>query len=462
MELQPDDALAHNNLGNALREQGKVDEAVACCRRALELRPDHAVAHNSLGIALRDRGELDEAILCHRQAIASSERALQIRPQSTSGRNILGTAFAQLALILGGRLPEEDLTALRHLLSNPNISGSSRIAPAFGLARVLDARCNCEEAAEHLREANALRSADLRARHKEYEPAKHRSFVDSLITTWTPQLFARLSGSGLESELPVFIFGLPRSGTTLTEQILASHSQVFGAGELTYCGDTFQSLPQAMLRDGTPLECLRDLDRKTARNLAQQHVDRLQPHDRQALRIVDKMPDNYHHLGLISILFPRARLIHCRRDLRDVAVSCWMTDFTAISWAFDPVHIACRFEEYRRLMDHWQEVLPVPYLNVDYEEMVDDLEGTVRRIIEWCGLEWEPGCLRFHETRRPIRTASVVQVRQPIYKTSVGRWKNYEKSLGDLFSRVERLNFGQPCARRKPTAEPQVFSTDSG
>jgi len=164
----------------------------------------------------------------------------------------------------------------------------------------------------------------------------------------------------------------------------------------------------------------------------------------QAERIVDKMPDNYHRLGLISILFPQARLIHCRRDLRDVALSCWMTNFASLAWAWNPDHIAFHFEAYRRLMDHWQKVLPLPLLDVDYEEMVQDMEGVARRIVKWCGLEWEPGCLKFHQTQRPVRTASAVQVRRPIYQTSVGRWKNYEKSMSELFSRLQRSNFGTP------------------
>ena len=129
---------------------------------------------------------------------------------------------------------------------------------------------------------------------------------------------------------------------------------------------------------------------------------------------------------LISVLFPGAVFLHCRRDLRDVALSCWMTDFGSVSWACNPDHIASRFADYRRLMDHWREVLPAPFLNVDYEEMVEDLEGVARRMIEWCGLEWEPQCLRFHETRRTVQTASAVQVRGPIYKTSVGHGKTIE------------------------------------
>jgi hypothetical protein len=152
---------------------------------------------------------------------------------------------------------------------------------------------------------------------------------------------------------------------------------------------------------------------------------------------VDKLPDNYLYLGLIALLFPRARIIHCRRDLRDIAVSCWMTNFRHIRWAADLEHIAARFRDYGRLMDHWRQVLPGAILEVDYEETVADLEVTARKLLDWCGLPWDPACLAFHETQRPIRTASVTQVRQPIYKRSVARWKHYEADLGPLLVQLE-------------------------
>jgi hypothetical protein len=145
------------------------------------------------------------------------------------------------------------------------------------------------------------------------------------------------------------------------------------------------------------------------------------------------MPENYLALGLLASLFPRAKLIHCRRDLRDVAVSCWMTHFEEIRWANDPRHIASRFHEYRRLMEHWRKVLPTPLLEVDYEETVADLEGVARKLVAWCGLAWEPACLEFQQAKRPVRTASAVQVRQPVFTTSVGRWKHYQHALASLF-----------------------------
>ena len=149
------------------------------------------------------------------------------------------------------------------------------------------------------------------------------------------------------------------------------------------------------------------------------------------------MPENYLYLGLLASLFPRAKLIHCRRDLRDVAVSCWMTRFQEVRWANDQQHIASRFQQYQRLMEHWRKVLPVPLLEVDYEETVADLEGVARRLVAWCGLAWEPACLEFHQTKRPVRTASAVQVRQPVFATSVGRWKHYERALASLLAQLE-------------------------
>ena len=154
------------------------------------------------------------------------------------------------------------------------------------------------------------------------------------------------------------------------------------------------------------------------------------------------MPDNYLYLGLLAALFPRAKFIHCRRDLRDVAVSCWMTHFRHLRWANDPEHIAARFREYQRLMEHWRAVLPVSVLEVHYEETVADLPGAARRLVEWCGLDWEPACLAFHEGKRPVRTASVVQVRQPVYTRSVARWRNYERDLGALFAALTPLLAG--------------------
>ena len=398
-----------------------MDEAVACYGRVLELKPDYAEAHHSLGSAWEELGDL-----C--RAEDSFRAALRHDPRS---------AFAhhKLAEVLGGKLPEGDLAALRRLLAEGSASGgegnlpdAQRLLLHFGLAYVLDARGEYAEAAEHLERGNALQMCEWRNRGREYSSREDESRIDQMIAVCTPDWFERVRGFGLESETPVFVVGLPRSGTTLIEQMLAGHSQVFGAGEIKL-RDTIAALGEQF---ADAMDGLRRLDRETARNLAARHLEKLRALSGTALRIVDKMPDNYFLLGLLAGLFPGAKFIHCRRDLRDVAVSCWMTHFKEIRWANDQRHLASRFRQYQRIMEHWRKVLPAPLLEVDYEETVADLEGVARKLVAWCGLAWEPACLEFQRVNRPVRTASAVQVRQPLFRTSVGRWKHYEDALGSL------------------------------
>ncbi len=459
LELKPDFAEAHSNLGDALKDQWKLDEALACCRRALELKPEFAEAHSNLGNVLRDQGNLDDALACYR-------RALELKPDLATAHGSLGSALEEkgdlqgaedsfraalrhnsqfafahykLAELLGGRLRQEDLAAQRQLLEKTRLTDTQRLLLHFGLAQTLDARGEYAEAAGHLARGNSLQLSDWRRRGQEYDPRKYEFLVNQMIMVCTPDFFERVRGFGLESELPVFVVGLPRSGTSLIEQILASHSQVFGAGEIKLAADTMAALGG---QGGESIVGLQRLNRETARRLASRHLERLRALNPAALRIVDKMPDNYLFLGLLASLFPRAKLIHCRRDLRDVAVSCWMTHFREIRWTNDPQHIVSRFCDYQRIMEHWRKVLPVPLLEVDYEETVADLEAVARRLVSWCGLEWEPKCLEFHQAKRPVRTVSAVQVRQPVFRTSVGRWKNYAHALGSLFSQLERNTGG--------------------
>ena len=414
-------AAFHNNLGEAYRALHRIPEAVACYSRAIELKPDYAEPHNNLGVAFKEQGKLDEAVACCLRA------ALRHNPQSAF-------AHCKLAELLGGKLPENDLAAQRRLLEETELTDAQRLLLHFGLAQVLDARGEYAEAAEHLARGNAMQLSECRRLGKEYDLEEHESFITQMIEVCTPDFFERVRGFGLESELPVFVVGLPRSGTTLIEQILASHSHVFGAGEIALVHDTVAALGG---QSADYIGGLRHLDRETAHRLASQHLERLRALDLTALRIVDKMPENYLSLGLLASLFPQAKLIHCRRDLRDVAVSCWMTRFQKVRWANDQQHIASRFHQYQRLMEHWRKVLPVPLLEVDYEETVADLGGVARRLVAGCGLAWEPACLEFYQAKRPVRTASTVQVRQPIFRTSVGRWKHYEHALASLFARLE-------------------------
>jgi hypothetical protein len=222
----------------------------------------------------------------------------------------------------------------------------------------------------------------------------------------------------------------------LTEQILASHPRVFGAGELTLARTIFETLPGAIAQGGFPFDAIQSLDRTSVHDLATHYDRELTAINASADRIVDKMPDNTAYLGLISTIFPHAKLIHCRRDLRDIGLSCWMTNFMHVSWACDPDWIAYRIAEHERLMSHWHAVLPIPVLEINYESTVADLEGSARALVDFCGLDWNASCLEFHKTQRAVRTSSVAQVRQPLYSSSVGRWRNYERLLPQLFEKI--------------------------
>lgn len=450
----PDNAEVRNALGQALLERGEPNEAFAEFREAVRLRPSFAQAVSNLGGTLRELGRLEEAQACYREAnrlqpnLAAAwvgsggilEELGESEHATTAYRNALLAdpqqpgALARLATLLRDRLPENDRTKIENLLAQPGLAPERRWPLQFALAQVLDGLGDYQRAADLTLEANALRLADLKKQGRGYDPLAHAAFVDELISAFTPEYFERVHGFGLETERPVFVVGLPRSGTTLTEQILASHPQVFGAGELRLARDSFEALA-GVSETRPPLRVLLDdLGPQTARSLARRHLDALEALSGSADRVVDKMPENLLYLGLIATLFPRARLIHCRRDLRDVALSCWMTNFTQLRWASNPLHIASRFAQAERLLAHWKRVLPIAILEVDYETMVDDLPSVARALVAWCGLDWNPACLEFHTTRRPVRTPSASQVRKPVYRSSIGRWKNYEPFLRPLFA----------------------------
>jgi hypothetical protein len=245
---------------------------------------------------------------------------------------------------------------------------------------------------------------------------------------------------------PVFVVGFPRSGTTLVEQVLASHPQVTGAGELLELHYVFQSLPALVgLDGGNAFEALALLGPDSVKAAANRYLARLQARsDSGATHVVDKMPDNIMQLGLIALLLPRAKVIVCHRDPRDIAVSCWQTGFRSSSWNNDWDHIARRLADHQRIVDHWWRVQPMEYLDLQYEDLVTDPERHSRSLIEYIGLDWDPSCLDFHSRRHVVRTPSLVQVREPIHVRSCGRWRHYQGSLSPMFTAFERHRVDVP------------------
>lgn len=427
LELAPDHrAWPHIAMAHALEELSRNDEAGEHYETAIAVEPNSFEAHAQLGEFLMVQGRMEEAEVAFRTV-------LRLQPTHTPAR----ARLVQLSL---GKLTDNDLNTLQTQLEAPETDPESRTQLLFTLGMAHDARGEYTLAARRLRAANTEKLALIPA-HQQFQVFDHHEFVSGLITAFGPDFFARTAGAGLNTKQLVFIVGLPRSGTTLLEQVLSGHPRVHGAGELRLARGLFDSLPMILDAHASPLDCVGQLDTKAIHRLARSYLSRLQAmsHDRTD-RIIDKQPENYYYLGLLGSMFPEATIIHCRRDLRDVALSCWMTNFQNVFWAHDPVHIATIFQSYLQLMEHWRTVLPARIHAVNYEALVADLEGETRSLLAAMQLEWDPACLDFQRTRRPVRTASLLQVRQPISKGSVGRWKSYEQELADLFAPFPATN----------------------
>jgi tetratricopeptide (TPR) repeat protein len=414
ISLDPDDAAAHYALAATLYLADDLVGSEAAFRHARDVAPDNARTWQGLGNVLRSSGRFEEALACFR-------RALELDPDLPETHQSLAATGQQAT-------DQAQLQRLRVLLANTSRQQSDRIAAGFALGMLLDNADRYDEAFPCFAEANTLHRQQRAEAGEEFDAAAVRRQVDRLTAIGTPNFFSAAGSWGNPSQAPVFIIGMPRSGTTLVEQIAASHSRVFGAGERP----DIDAISDDLLarHRGIPVE---KWDAAFARELADRHVAHLQELGGGAVRVIDKMPDNIFALRLIAALFPSAKVILCQRDLRDVCLSCYFHWFTrGHLYSYDLADCGARALEVNRLANHWLRVLPLEILVVDYEKLVADLERESRRLIEFLGLDWEPACLDFHRTERPIHTASAWQVRQPLFSRSVGRWRHYEQHLKPL------------------------------
>jgi tetratricopeptide (TPR) repeat protein len=419
--IKPDYAEAHCHLGGALHRRDLPEEASAHYRKSLAIRPDYAEAYHGLGIALELLGHLDEAHGAH-------ERAVELAPRRV---------HFHLALAHSRRFRAGDarLAAIEELARDQaSLSEAERIALHFALAKAYADLERHESSFRHLLEGNALKR-----RQTGYDEAATLRFFERIRTVFTHELMREKRGGGDHSPAPVFVVGMPRSGTTLIEQILASHSEVFGAGELEEFGKAVASLGEANGASAVFPEIAPTLSAEALRRLGGSYLDAIRAAAGPAKRIVDKLPLNFTFVGLIHLALPNARIIYARRDPIDTCLSCFSILFRGDQpHTYDLGDLGRYYRAFEALMQHWQRVLPEGVLlEVRYEDVVDDLEGQARRMVEHCGLEWEAACLAFHQTRRPVRTASVAQVRQPIYRSSVGRWRPYQHLLQPLLQALD-------------------------
>ncbi len=407
--------------------------AVDQFRRAVAIDPNLDMSWKGLGLALQSQGNFDEAAKCFR-------RMLELCPNAAIG-------LAYRHLFNTGKIAAEqaDIDRLTASLSAPNVPAMSRLAAGFALGKLLDEAGRFDEAFARYAEANALVKKQHAAVGERYDPQMIHRQVDQMTEIFTPEFFQQRRDWGEPSDLPVFIVGMPRSGTTLVHQIAASHPQVHGAGELIEIGHIVRIL------GGTDVKSAAGAwNRDAIKREAVRHFQHLRSLDDTALRILDKMPANVHWLGLICLLYPTARVILCGREARDICLSCFFQWFSvANTFSYDLAHCGHEYLATQHITAHWRRILPLPMLDVQYEDLVADLEGQSRRLIDFLGLPWDPACLEFHRTEATVLTASSWQVRQPIYQSSVGRWRHYERHLGPLLEVLrgqERDASSQPGA----------------
>jgi tetratricopeptide (TPR) repeat protein len=434
----------------ALKQIERLDEALAFARQAVALAPHSAEAHNTLAMVFQALGQTDEALDQFEQAaqlpgavaeealvgratllmeagrrdeaLAAFDRALEAFPGSVQA--LVSRADARTF-----KAGDPDIAALEaYLAEGERRSLPDRISAHFALGKAYLDIQDAARAFHHFDAGNRQKRASFT-----YDSVATTQWMARIADTFTPELLARLQGTGEASELPVFIVGMPRSGTTLIEQIVSSHPQVTGAGELSALRLVVEG--SGLFPDWVPGMTGEDATQRLL-PLGRDYLSRIAPLVQGRTRLVDKMPGNFLYAGLIPLILPGARIIHARRDPVDTCLSCYTKLFGGEQqFTYNQTELGEFYRDYERLMAHWAQVLPAQqFIEVDYEAVVDDLEGEARRLIDFLGLPWDDACVKFHENQRVVRTASVNQVRQPIYKTSKGRWQAYADHLGPLLA----------------------------
>lgn len=449
--LTPTYADAYLNLGLALQEQEKFDEALACYQKAVSLKPEEARAHLTLGKTYQELGNLDSALASYDQAIrlkhdyadayagkgnllielGKMQEATAILQQAVAD---MPDEIAPLAALLALKTNHDDEQLIARLESRyaqrEALPHDDHISLDFSVGKTMEALGRYDDAFMAYEEGNRL--------HYQDNPFDEEADIRQLTSTlsyFSSELFSESASilealpASEEKRVPIFIVGMPRSGTTLTEQILSSHPNLFGAGELGVMNSLARKVEIPPREAADWEDKIREL-----REFGRSYLDQVWQLAPEALYITDKLPHNFMHLGLIHLMLPNAKIIHVMRDPMDNCFSCYALRFKkSHQYCYDLEMLGRHYLRYKQYMQHWHNVLPEGrILDVRYEDTVADLEGQARRILEYVGLPWDPACLNFHENKRAVRTASVTQVRRPIYSNSVARWKRFEKHLGPL------------------------------
>ena len=381
----------------------------------IELDPDCASAWIQKAFILLSHGKHEEAEKFYRKAIEVDEK-------STTGYG---------GLVSSNLYTEQDINRMLALLEKDNLNTRQQVDLHFSLGSVFDKGKQYEKAFKHCQLGNRLHRNTYEYRVEDFEKQ-----ISQLISMFDESYLTDHAQQGVESDLPVFVVGMPRSGTTLVEQIMASHPEVHGAGELPYMTNIFRRLwisshgKRALLAENTPVS---DLPAKEIQKQAQWYLQQITGKFQGVSRITDKATLNFQHIGFITMLFPQARIIHCQRNPMDTCLSMYMLKFLQHQpFAYDLKELGAYYSQYHRLMSHWQSLLGERILNIQYEDLIGAQEVNSRKLIDHIGLDWNERCLHFHKTERAVHTASHLQVRQKIYTSSRERWRHYEPWLGPL------------------------------
>ncbi|MEJ0026218.1 MAG: sulfotransferase [Rhizomicrobium sp.] len=444
---RPKDPNILNNRGHALAEMRRWDESRDLLERAVAIKPDFDEAKYNLGRVLRQLGHTEKALELWREVWTADDRVYaalvgitgvlsdqgKFDEAEKTAREVISrlphrpAGYISLAHTVKFKTDDGTLAEIEAQIEDATIPEQDKIALHYAAGKICDDLKFFERAFRHFDTANRMTFQDYD--HKETENYRRQK-----KTIFSKRFFRDRAGFGIDSELPVFIVGMPRSGTTLTEQILSAHPDVYGAGEI----ESFEAMARLSQeispgRDEFPLNMLK-LSKFGAQLIGERYIEDLRRRaDRPTPRITNKMPHNFELLGLIALIFPKAKVIHCRRSPLDTCLSCWTKNFNdAHGYNRSLTDIGRYYRGYHDLMQHWRETLPLTILDVDYEDYTTDLEGTARKLVDFVGLPWDPRALEFYSVERSVRTASQWQVRQPIYKTSVAKWRNYMPWLQPL------------------------------
>ncbi len=413
IKTNPGFSQAYYYLGRLLVKLNELDEAVINFKKVIQIDPGHKYANKRLANVLGDLGDLDEAVSSYRKAI-------EIDPEYAEAYRSLSNIkiFAEF---------DDDIRAMESLYASESISDEQKMHLAFGLGKAYEDLGEHEKSMQFILRATGLKRASF-----DYSISKAEEMISNIKSMFSTEFFSNREGIGNPDKTPIFILGMPRSGTSLVEQILASHPDVFGAGELS---DLSNLIKKYFLTDSSSKNSQRvvDLGAAASEDLGKEYIAGIRKYSKISKYITDKMPHNFHYIGLIRAILPNARVIHCTRDPMDNCLSILKNYFIdGYEYSYDMTELGQFYSLYLDLMQYWRNALPGFIYDLSYEQLVADQENQTKRLIDYCDLAWDAACLDFHKTRRKVKTASKAQVRRPIYKDSVKLWKRYEKQLEPL------------------------------